>query len=103
MTFETGAMIMSRIENTLDAVRAARIRASQHLLGQRDMALPESLYDQVSRFEQVLQEMEAELLSGSIPERSAMMSHAIVDGWPFESELGELIAKAEQMYLALNQ
>jgi hypothetical protein len=61
---------------------------------------PAELREYRSRLAMMLGDLE----SGNLPPRSErpdIMSHPIVDSWPLESELGQLIVEAEQRYRQL--
>ena len=72
--------------------------ADNHLGGDRDPSLEQYLDDQIRRFRDNLEEMYNDIEAGTVLKRPATMGHAIVDGWPYESELGRLIVSAEDKY-----
>jgi|688.fasta_scaffold2612717_2 hypothetical protein len=83
-------------------INQALNRAIDHLAGARDKSLPTYLDSQVARFLDKLKEMEASLNSQPFKAQpSKVMTTAIADGWPFESELGKLICVAESAYGSL--
>ena len=94
---------MTQTDKAKSAIKAAREMADKHLGGTRDASLEQYLDDQIRRFRDILEEMYNDLECGTVTNRLATMGHAIVDGWPLESELGELIVKAEDQYCQLGK
>ena len=84
--------------SAIDAVRAARERAERHTMGDRDTSLSTRFDNQVSRFLDELRRMEAALEGRDHDPINLGMSRAVADSWPYDSELGELIARAEVQY-----
>jgi len=89
-------------DKAIEAVDRALTMASDHLSGRRDPTLPDYLDPQVQRFLETLKEMKASLEGPDgnwVSER--YMCRAITDGWPFESQLSELVCEAECRYFSL--
>lgn len=61
----------------------------------------EYMRNNLKRFKTILEEMLSAMVSGKLPPpetRNRGMGRVIVDSWPSDSRLGELIIKAEDSY-----
>jgi hypothetical protein len=86
-------------EKALNAVIRAIESANDHLGGRRDNSLSSNLDSQIRRFAATLREMKALLESDNPKDKlDKYMARAIADSWPFDSNLGKLICKAEQLF-----
>ncbi len=86
-------------DRVLAAVDRALGRATEHLAGNCDPRIPDHLDSQVQTMQQTLREMKFSLEDADgkhVQEKG--MAHAIADGWPYDSELGQLICEAERLY-----
>lgn len=54
---------------------------------------------QLQKFRAYFEKMRNEIENESLSKTSFGISHAIVDSWPLNSALGELLVRAEQAYL----
>lgn len=93
---------MSSIEQATKLVKSAIDDLGRELSGSPDPKLANVPKAQKVAFKEKLQKMYDTLKSGSLPEKNQRnfgLSHAVVDGWPFDSKLAEKIAKAERAFI----
>jgi hypothetical protein len=100
----SGAMESTKMQSALDAVDGALAAVgdeiSEHVAGRGTVG---SLR-QLKTFRASLVAMKDQIMSGTVPppgQRLASMGRPITDSWPFDSQLGGAILKAEQRYLKL--
>lgn len=93
----------SNIEKTLKSIDAA--------LAELDFEIGKAATEKLApvhileRFRENLIKMKSDVESEILPpkiERKKSMSRVIVDSWPLESKLGEIIVKAETLYYSLD-
>lgn len=97
-----GSPQVSSSEKAQVAVAAALSALEAELERSRAGSGTVSNEKQLSTFRQILIQMAQSLKSGDLPnrmDRHPGMGAVVVDSWPFDSELGELIIAAERAYL----
>lgn len=93
---------MSSLEQATKLVESAIEALDRDLLSSPDPKLTSIPKVQKEVFKKKLQKMHNFLKSDTLPEKSQRnlgLSHAIADNWPFDSTLGEKIAKAERAFI----
>jgi len=78
------------------AVTQALAAIERHLSGDRDEHLGEPYDPQLERFRAMLLRLKAQLDAGKRPTVTGVMAKTIADNWPYESNLAEVITRAEQ-------
>lgn len=86
------------MNKALQAVITARERAESHISGNRDTVLTLEFDEQIKRFIDNLLKMEDSLKNNDTEQVTIGMSRVIADQWPFNSEIGNLICKAEEQF-----
>ena len=93
---------MSSIEEATDLVKFAIKSLEDELTSSPDPKLIGVPRSQKEVFRQRLEKVLDFLQSGKLPEKTQRdlgLSRAVVDGWPFDSELSEHILKAERAFV----
>ena len=88
------------ISFTRQALKELREEMQRHELGNGKVSSPAQLKKMYKFFDEILTELE----SGEIPPkemRNRGVGKVIIDSWPFDSLLGEILLNAEQAYLKL--
>ena len=84
------------LQRVTDSIDRAIERAERHVNGEREQCLPNYMDPQVERFLGTLRQLkEAAQNPANSDPPNKYMGMAIVDGWPYESELGKLVCEAE--------
>jgi len=89
--------VLSFTQQALDELKEEMQR---HESGNGKVSSPVQLKKMYKFFDEILKELE----SGKIPSkemRNRGVGKVIIDSWPFDSPLGEILLKAEQAYLDL--
>lgn len=78
------------------AVTRALAEIERHLSGDRDDHLGEQYDPQIEMFQAMFLRLKAQLDAGERPTVTGVMAKTIADNWPYESNLAEMITRAEQ-------
>ncbi len=88
------------ISFTQHALEELKEEMQRHELGNGKVSSPAQLKKMYNFFDEILKELE----SGKIPPkdmRNRGVGKVIIDSWPFDNPLGEILLNAEQAYLDL--
>jgi len=95
---------MRKNNKALHAIRVAKSAVDQELERHRAGAGTVSTPQQLASIKEQLDVWECEIVNGVIKPRQSRdrgMGHMISDSWPLGSPLGELVLKAEEIYVTL--